>query len=39
VFSDAPPGTYLGSAQCDAYLGGTCYLLYSQGPRPPGELQ
>jgi membrane peptidoglycan carboxypeptidase len=29
-----PVGAYLG-ASCDGLVGGTCYLMYSQGPRPP----
>jgi membrane peptidoglycan carboxypeptidase len=29
-----PAGSYIG-ATCDGLVGGTCYLMYSQGPRPP----
>ena len=29
-----PAGTHIG-ATCDGLVGGTCYLMYSQGPRPP----
>ena len=34
IYSDDPVGTYLG-ASCDGRYAGTCFLQYSQGPRPP----
>lgn len=34
VYDNSAAGTYLG-ASCDGLVGGTCWLNYSQGPRPP----
>ncbi|MGV8850929.1 MAG: transglycosylase domain-containing protein [Propionibacteriaceae bacterium] len=34
VYDVKPVGSYIG-ATCDGLVGGTCYLMYSQGPRPP----
>jgi hypothetical protein len=34
VYDAKPVGSYIG-ATCDGLVGGTCYLMYSQGPRPP----
>ncbi len=36
VYDDSQPGKYLG-VQCEGFVGGTCYLNFSQGPRPPDE--
>jgi len=33
VFDNSAAGTYIG-ASCDGFSGGSCYLNYSQGPRP-----
>ncbi len=33
VYDNSGPGTYIG-VTCDGYVGGSCYLNYSQGPRP-----
>jgi len=33
VYDNSAAGTYLG-ASCDGFSGGSCYLNYSQGPRP-----
>ena len=33
VYDNSAPGTYIG-VTCDGYVGGSCYLNYSQGPRP-----
>ena len=33
MYDNSAPGTYIG-ATCDGYVGGSCYLNYSQGPRP-----
>jgi membrane peptidoglycan carboxypeptidase len=34
VYDNSAAGTYIG-ASCDGLSGGSCYLNYSQGPRPP----
>lgn len=34
IYDASPANTYLGTT-CDGIQGGTCYLNYSQGPRPP----
>jgi membrane peptidoglycan carboxypeptidase len=38
VYDNSPNGTFIG-VTCDGYVGGSCYLNYSQGPRPgvPGS--
>ena len=33
VYDNSASGTYIG-VTCDGYVGGSCYLNYSQGPRP-----
>jgi len=33
VYDNSAAGTYIG-ASCDGFVGGSCYLNYSQGPRP-----
>ncbi len=33
VYDNSASGTYIG-VTCDGYMGGSCYLNYSQGPRP-----
>ena len=33
VYDNSAPNTYLG-ASCDGFVGGSCYLNFSQGPRP-----
>jgi hypothetical protein len=33
VYDNSAPGTYIG-VNCDGFVGGSCYLNYSQGPRP-----
>lgn len=38
VYDASAPNTYLGTS-CDGIQGGTCYLNYSQGPRPPDPNQ
>ncbi|MDR2931117.1 MAG: penicillin-binding protein [Propionibacteriaceae bacterium] len=34
IYDSSAAGSYLGVGECQKVLGGTCYLLYSQGPRP-----
>ena len=38
VYDNSAAGTYIG-ASCDGFVGGSCFLNYSQGPRPavPGS--
>ena len=38
VYDAKPAGSYVG-ASCDGLVGGTCYLMFSQGPRPPDPAQ
>ncbi len=38
VYDAKPVGSYVG-VSCDGLVGGTCYLLFSQGPRPPDPSQ
>jgi membrane peptidoglycan carboxypeptidase len=33
TYDNSAPGTYIG-VTCDGFVGGSCYLNYSQGPRP-----
>jgi membrane peptidoglycan carboxypeptidase len=34
VYDASPAGTYLGTSNCQRFLGGTCTQTFSQGPRP-----
>ena len=36
TYDNSPAGTYIG-VTCDGYVGGSCYLNYSQGPRPGAQ--